>query len=489
MAPVDTHAGKTSSRVRRAPATRGAEPATATLPAQSHGQPHAERRVIGKALRDKSPRRAIAPWQPAPQRADPVDLLVANSAGRVAELVPIRYGRMMASPFAFFRGAAAVMAHDLSFTASTGMRVVACGDAHLLNFGGFATPERHLVFDINDFDEASVAPWEWDVRRLVASVVIAGRANGFKPADARQAAWHAARSYRENMARYAEMPVLDAYYETIDLAQLVNAGVDDELKRLNRKRIRKALAESAHVKEFTRLACEQGQPPRIRDDPPLIFHHADMTQQAATHAAAERMMADYLASLAPERRLLMERYRFADVAMKVVGVGSVGTYCGVALFVSGKGDPLFLQFKEARPSVLEAYCGRAPFRHHGERVVFGQRLMQASADAFLGWTTGTRHAHRHYYVRQLHDARVKPLVELMKPPDLNQYAQFCGWALARAHKRSGDAVVLAAYMGSGAVFENALAAFGVAYADQNERDHAALVAAVRAGRIEARPGA
>jgi uncharacterized protein (DUF2252 family) len=461
---------------------------TAQLPEQSHGRPHAERRSAGKALRQSCPRSDVAAWKPSDRRADPVDLLVANSAGRLPELVPIRYGRMMSSPFAFYRGAAAVMAHDLSFTASTGMNIVACGDCHLVNFGGFATPERQLVFDINDFDETSVAPWEWDVRRLAASFVVAGRANGFKATDCRQAAWQAARSYRENMARYAEMPVLEAYYETIDLSRLVAAGADDELKRLNQKRIRKALAESAHIKEFTKLTCQQGEQPRIRDEPPLIFHNADMQQQATIHADAEKMVADYMASLAPERRILMQRYRFADVAMKVVGVGSVGTYCGVALFVSGNGDPLFLQFKEARPSVLEPYCGRAPFKHHGERVVFGQRLMQAAADAFLGWTTGTRAQHRHYYVRQLRDAKIKPMVELMNPANLMDYAQACGWALARAHKRSGDAVVLSAYMGTSAVFENAMAAFAVHYADQNERDHEALLAAVRAGRIEARVG-
>jgi uncharacterized protein (DUF2252 family) len=458
----------------------------AALPPQSHGRPHAERRAAGKALREASPRRAVADWKLSAQRSDPVDLLVANSVGRVAELVPIRYGRMMRNPFAFFRGAAAIMAHDLAFTTGTGLNVVACGDCHLANFGGFATPERKLVFDINDFDEASVAPWEWDVQRLAASFVVAGRSNGFKAVDCRHAAWQAARSYREHMARYAEMPVLDAYYETIDLSRLVAGGADDELKRLNRKRIRKALAESAHTREFTKLAYQQGETPRIRDEPPLVFHNADMQQQAAMHDAAEKMLGHYVASLAPERRILMQRYSFADVAMKVVGVGSVGTYCGIALFVSGNGDPLFLQFKEARPSVLEAYCGHAPFRHHGERVVFGQRLMQATADAFLGWTTGTRPPLRQYYVRQLSDAKVKPEIELMNPANLASHAEACGWALARAHKRSGDAVVLSAYMGSSAVFEDAMAGFAVNYANQNERDHAALMAAVRAGRIEAR---
>lgn len=460
-------------------------PPIAHLPEQTHSLPQPERAAAGKALRERSPRRSIADWKPAARRADPIDLLVANSAGRIKELLPIRYGRMMANPFAFYRGAAAIMAHDLSFTQSSGMNIVACGDCHLVNFGGFATPERKLVFDINDFDEASVAPWEWDVRRLAASFVVAGRANGFKPADCREAAWTTVRCYREHMTRYADMPVLDAYYEYIDLKRLVESGTDEEMKRLNRKRLRKATEESAHLKEFTRLAYRAGNPARIRDDPPLIYHDTDIAQQAAIHRTAQTMMAGYVASLPPERRMLLERYKFADVAMKVVGVGSVGTYCGIALFISGNGDPLFLQFKEARTSVLEPYCGRAPFAHSGERVVFGQRLMQAASDIFLGWTTGNIQG-RHFYVRQLRDAKVKPMVEIMKPINLVNYAKACGWALARAHKRSGDAVKLAAYMGTSAVFEDAMAAFADAYADQNERDHAALVAGVRSGRLEAR---
>ncbi len=482
-------AAKALAARRPAPPPRAgrtpAAPAAARLPEQSHGAPHAERRAAGKALRERVARDLLAKWQPDAGRADPVDLLVASSGGRVPDLLPIRYGRMIASPFAFFRGAAAVMAHDLSFAPATGMSVVACGDCHLMNFGGFATPERRLVFDINDFDEVSVAPWEWDVARLAASFVIAGRANGFQAADCREAAWTAARSYRENMARYAEMPVLDAYYEAIDLEKLVLAGPDEEMKRLNLKRIRKAQRESAHLKEFTKLTVESGGQPRIRDEPPLIFHDADMERQAGYRAMVEGMMAQYVATLPPERRLLLERYRLADVAVKVVGVGSVGTYCGIALMVSGAGDPLFLQFKEARASVLEPYCGRIPFTHSGERVVFGQRLLQAGADIFLGWMTGG-FTSRHFYVRQLRDAKIKPMVEIMKPINLRSYAVACGWALARAHKRTGDAVMLTGYLGGGEAFEDAMTAFAVRYADRNEQDHAALLAAVRAGRVEAR---
>ena len=401
------------------------------------------------------------------------------------ELVPIRYGRMIASPFAFYRGAAAIMAHDLSFLPNIGLDVVACGDAHLVNFGGFATPERRLVFDINDFDEVSVAPWEWDVRRLTASFVIAGRANGFTPAECTASATAAARSYRQQIARYAEMPVLDSYYEFIDLKKLTLANPDDELKKLTLKRIRKAEADSAHLKEFARLTYQAGDTPRIKDEPPLIYHDQDLQRQAGFHLLAETMIADYVSSLPAERRMLAQRYRLADVAVKVVGVGSVGTYCGIALMVSGNGDPLFLQFKEARASVLERYCGRVPIQHHGERVVFGQRLLQSAADIFLGWMT-SQASGRHFYVRQLRDAKIKPMVEIMNPLAMVTYAEACGWALARAHKRSGDAVVLTGYLGSTDAFETGMAGFATAYADQNERDHAALVAAVRAGRVEAR---
>jgi uncharacterized protein (DUF2252 family) len=366
MAATSRTAAARKPAARTAPQRRGAGRRTATLkearlPKQSHGLPHAERLAAGKALREREPRGVAACWEPDARRADPVDLLVASSAGRVPELVPIRYGRMMASPFTFCRGAAAVMAHDLSSVPVTGMNVMACGDCHLMNFGGFATPERRQVFDINDFDEVSVAPWDWDVARLAASFVIAGRANGFREADSREAAWTAARSYRENMARYAEMPVLELHYESIDLRKLVLAGADEEMKKLNLKRIRKAESESAHLKEYTRLAVESGGAPRIRDEPPLIFHDDDLQRQAAFREMVERVLAAYAATLPPERHLLFDRYRLVDVAMKVVGVGSVGTYCGIALLVSGNGDPLFLQYKEARPSVLEPYCGRLRF--------------------------------------------------------------------------------------------------------------------------------
>lgn len=454
----------------------------ATIP-QTHTLSLAERRALGKEARQQTPRDAHATWAPPADRADPIDLLIANSEGRVEELVPIRYGRMLASPFAFYRGAAAIMAYDLAHTLNSGINVQACGDCHLLNFGGFATPERNILFDINDFDETSVAPWEWDVKRLAASFVIAGRANGFKAADCREAARLAAERYRERMAEISELPTLTAWYEAIDLDKVLDTNPDKENTRFYRKKLAAALDASAREKEFAKLAHEGGYPARIIDQPPLIYHYGDMRDEEF-RAGLESSFDLYKASVSPELRLLLDRYQIADAAFKAVGVGSVGTFCGIVLLMSGD-DPLFLQFKEARQSVLEPYAGPSPYAHAGQRVVAGQRLMQAASDLFLGWTTGQRIRTAPFYLRQLRDAKIKPVIEIMKPSNLHNYARLCGGALARAHARSGDAVVLSGYMGKSGTFAEAVADFAVAYADQNERDYAALVTAVRDGRIQA----
>lgn len=458
--------------------------AVAELPPQTHVQPIAERLAAGKSLRQSCPRSAHANWQPPADRADPVELLIKNSEGREEHLVPIRYGRMMASPFAFYRGAAAIMAYDLSHTPGTGLNLQICGDAHLLNFGGFATAERRLIFDINDFDETSVGPWEWDLKRLAASFVIAGRANGFNADDCREAALVAAQSYREGMAAIAQMPVLDAWYDAINMEEIINSMQDKEMKRFYTKKLAKATEQSAHEKEFAKLAYTSGQAPRIIDQPPLIYHYNDIRDDEV-RTRAEEQVTCYLESLSPEKHLLMSRYQLMDVAFKVVGVGSVGTFCGIALFISGNGDPLFLQFKQARPSVLEPYTGPSRYAHAGQRVVAGQKLMQSASDMFLGWFTSLSGDERAFYARQLRDAKIKPVVEVMSPVNLKGYARLCGQTLARAHSRSGDAVLLSGYMGKSASFDSALADFSVAYADQNERDHATLVEAVRAGRLEA----
>lgn len=451
---------------------------------QTHVQPLAERFVAGKALRENCPRSRLGEWQPPADRADPVDLLIENSQGRVEALIPIRYGRMMANPFAFYRGAAAIMAYDLSHKPATGLKLQICGDCHLLNFGGFATAERKVIFDINDFDETSLAPWEWDVKRLTTSFVIAGRANGFKAADCRQASWLAAQSYRQQVALYAEMPVLQAWYDAMDLEEIIENIPDKQSRRFYTRKLEKATAQSAHEKEFAKLAYSAGDTPRIIDQPPLIFHYSDILDEESL-TRAEQSLARYQDSLSPDKRLLIERYKLVDVAFKVVGVGSVGTFCGIALLISGNGDPLFIQFKQARQSVLEPYAGASPFAHAGQRVVVGQRLMQAASDLFLGWFNATGEFGYQFYVRQLSDAKIKPVIEIMKPNNLNGYAQLCGQALARAHVRSGDPAVLSGYMGTSSAFENALADFSEAYANQNERDHEALVEAVREGRVEA----
>jgi len=368
---------------------------------------------------------------------------------------------------------------------STGLNVQACGDCHLVNFGGFATAERKIIFDINDFDETSIAPWEWDVKRLAASFVIAGRNNGFSAADCEAAAQRVAQNYRLKLAEYSQQSVLDVWYDSLNFDEIIHTLPDRQMRKFYLKKLGAATEQRAHEKEFAKLAFAAGETPRIIDQPPLIYHltGVDDAEQRATWEAS---LADYLKSLPPERRVLLDRYKLTDAAIKVVGVGSVGTFCGVALLMSGKGDPLFLQFKQARPSVLEPYAGASPFKHAGQRVVVGQRLMQSASDMFLGWYTGAGREARQFYVRQLADAKIKPVIEIMKPQNLLSYAAVCGWALARAHARSGDAAVLTGYLGSGSAFEEAIVAFSVAYADQNERDHAALVAAVRDGKVEAR---
>ena len=441
-----------------------------------------ERYALGKALREKVPRGRHAGWKPPVRRRNPIDLLIESSAGRIPSLLPIRYGRMLQSPFTFYRGAAAIMAADLATAPKTGVRVQVCGDCHLMNFGGFATPERRIIFDINDFDETLPAPWEWDVKRLSTSFVVAARSNRFSKRDARAAATAAVSSYREHLASIAEMPTMQAWYVSVSgLAETVGNP------RLRKRYDKVVRAERVHgsANEFAELAHYVDGVPRIKDDRPLVYH-VDAERAPAFWRRIHRELRRYRESLPDDRRVLFDRFQLCDMAMKVVGVGSVGTACAVALFLAAKEDPLFLQFKEAHSSVLEPFAGKSAYANHGERVVMGQRLMQAASDIFLGWTTGGEA--RHFYVRQLRDIKIKPLVEIMEPPDLLSYAEACGWALARAHARSGDAALLAGYMGKGATFDEAIADFAVAYADQNERDHQELVKAVRADRIKVKTG-
>lgn len=444
-------------------------------------RPRAERKDEGKAMRLAVPLASHAQWHAPANRRDPIDQLVESGIGRVPELLPIRYGRMMQSPFAFYRGAAAIMAADLAGLPSTGIRVQACGDCHLLNFGCFGTPERRLIFAINDFDETLPAPWEWDIKRLAASFVVAGRHNGFTAGEAREAAQASVRSYRERMREFSKMRAIDLWYFSIDAEALVETVEDDMGRQRAKKRIAKARDRDVLDEDFPELVTFEGGAHRIRDNPPLIYH-LQGDEAGVLEARTREAFESYRATLAEDRRVLLDRYQFKDIAMKVVGVGSVGTRCAIMLLMGGADDPLFLQVKQAQASVLEPYAGRSIYPNHGQRVAMGQRLMQSATDIFLGWAETDMG--NHFYVRQMRDMKIKPLVELFGPALMNQYAETCGWALARAHARSGDAAKIAGYLGKKEGFDEALADFAEAYADQNEQDHQTLVQAVQKGLLE-----
>jgi uncharacterized protein (DUF2252 family) len=441
-----------------------------------------ERRAKGKALRQAAPRQDHGAWEPPKGRRDPVDLLSEANEGRVAELVPIRFGRMLQSPFAFYRGSAALMAADLASTPKSGLMVQACGDAHLMNFGGFATPERNIIFDINDLDETLPAPWEWDLKRLVASFVIAARHIGLAESDTARTAIDAVRIYRERMANYGSMRALDVWYDAISLKQAIKEHAREEDRGRITRRVEKARAKSTPDYIFPKLVDQQGAVPRILDNPPLIFHPT-VEQLPALETGYSEAFAMYRESLSDNVRVLFDRFTFCDLAVKVVGVGSVGTWCGVALFLAADDDPIFLQVKEAKASVLEPYAGKSLHQNHGQRVVAGQRLMQAATDIFLGWTQGQ--TGRHFYIRQLRDAKISAVVEGFDLGLMQQYARLCAWALARSHARSGDAAMIAGYMGASGTFDDAIGEFAMEYADQNERDYRGFVTAVKEGRIEA----
>jgi uncharacterized protein (DUF2252 family) len=442
----------------------------------------AERRAEGKRLRDAVPRAGHSGWKPPRKRRDPVEVVLAANEGRLLDLVPIRHGRMMKSPFDFYRGTAAIMAADLAHTPSSGLRVQACGDAHLSNFGAFATPERNVIFDVNDLDETLPAPWEWDVKRLTASVVLAGRHIQLKQSESAAAARAAVRSYREHMAEYAFMKALEVWYDKIDLERLMGHVDSKKAQTRLQQRVEKARERSVAEHDFPKLAEQLGSTPLIKDNPPLIFHLPEMKEEMESGNITEAW-ARYHESLPEHVRVLFDRFHLCDMAMKVVGVGSVGTMCLIALYMAGDDDPLFLQIKEAMASVLEPYAGKSLHSNHGQRVVEGQRLMQSASDSFLGWTQGRRG--RHFYVRQLRDMKLSPIIEGFDDEILQGYAEACGWALARAHARSGDAAMISGYMGSSVIFDEAICDFAVDYADQAERDHKAFVKAVREGRVKA----
>jgi uncharacterized protein (DUF2252 family) len=444
--------------------------------------------------RSEVPRAAHGDWEPSPGRPDPIALLEEQATTRVPDLVPIRYGRMMSSPFAFFRGAAYVMACDLAETPSAGIRVQLCGDAHLSNFGGFASPERDLLFDLNDFDETLPGPWEWDVKRLAASLEIAGRDRGFERKQRRATVRTAVRQYREAVRGFGGMTRLQVWYSRMDQSEL-SAQLRSQANARQAQRLDKAVTK-AHSKDsvraFTKLTEVVDGEPRIVSEPPLIVPVDQLLPAAEAKRfdeAMESLLSAYLSTLQDDRRRLLESYRFVHLARKVVGVGSVGTRCWIVLMMGRDADdPLFLQCKEAQPSVLERFAGESGFANNGQRVVEGQRLMQAASDIFLGWLQnegGVDGVERDFYIRQLWDWKTSADIATMRPESFPMYAHMCGWTLARAHARSGDSIAIGSYLGGGGEFDKALADFAERYADQNERDHQALVAAVESGRVQA----
>ena len=458
----------------------------------------AESAARGKAARAAVPRSSHAVFDPGPDRPDPIALLAEQAATRVPELVPVRWGRMLVSPFTYYRGAALPMASDLASTPVSGLAVQACGDAHLSNFGIFGSAERRLVFDVNDFDETLPGPWEWDVKRLAASLEVAARENGFPARLRRDIVTAAVASYRLAMRDFAGRANLEVWYARTDVEQL-RADLNAQLTARQRKKFDEGMAKARTrdsmqtVAKLTRMVDGR---PRILSDPPLLVPIAELipgdTDRAAFESDLSALVAQYRRTLETDRRFLLEQFEVCDIARKVVGVGSVGTRCWIILMLGrDTGDPLFLQVKEAERSVLSRFVGASKYANQGQRVVAGQRLMQATSDIFLGWqrtAAGLDGKSRDFYVRQLRDWKFSLDIATMIPPGMRSYGEVCGWALARAHARSGDRIAIAAYLGNSDAFDRAVAQFAAAYADQNERDHQALADAAAAGRITAEHG-
>jgi uncharacterized protein (DUF2252 family) len=463
----------------------------------SSGVPHlgvAERAAQGKAARAEVPRSSHAVFEPAAHRLDPIELLERQADARVPELVPIRYGRMLVSPFTFYRGAALIMASDLAATPRSGLLAQCCGDAHLSNFGLYASPERRLVFDINDFDETLPGPWEWDVKRLAVSMLIAARNSGFSVKNQERVVLDTVGEYRGRMAAFAAMRNADVWYTRFEIEELIphfRSRVGGKMRKRLDRAVAKAFTRDS-LQAFSKLSREVDGERHIVSEPPLIVRlddYEDTEDRDRIRAGLERLLREYSLTLQHERRVFLAQFRLVDLARKVVGVGSVGTRAAIALLLGRDGqDPLFLQIKEAQPSVMEEFAGPSEYRNSGERVVAGQRIMQASSDILLGWlreAQSVQGASRDYYVRQLRDWKGSIAIEAMNPRALSVYGQLCAVTLSHAHARSGDRVAIAAYLGSGDIFDRAILAFSEAYAEQNDRDYRALVEAAKTGRVHA----
>jgi uncharacterized protein (DUF2252 family) len=437
-----------------------------------------ERLYEGELLRERLPHAVHAEWKPARKLRDPIQLLEESNRYRLPNLVPVRYGRMLRSPFTFLRGSAGLMAHDLATLPTTGIQVQACGDCHLMNFGLFATPERNLIFDINDFDETLPAPWEWDVKRLAISFAVAARDNRLRDKSARGIATECVRAYREWLRKFSKMKPMDVWYHRLDAQAIIDMSPNAEIKKIREQLVAKAKMRVGDYL-YPRISGEVGGRRRLIDQPPILFH----VYEKGFARSVQLALRDYRLSLPHERRVLFDRYRLEDIAVKAVGIGSVGTYCFVGLFFSAENHPLLLQFKEACPSVLAPYAGKSVYENQGQRVVTGQRLTQSSSDIFLGWTRGQNG--RHFFVRQLRDMKMSAPIEGISCARMKMYAEWCGLTLARAHAKSGDAALISGYLGKTDSFDQAIGTFAITYADQNEKDHAALVAAEKSGRINA----
>lgn len=444
--------------------------------------PKDNRRERGKILADSFPHKLHAGWKVPQNRPDPIDVLDQSNEGRLKELIPLRYGRMMQSPFTFFRGAAALMAMDLGeLKGLPKVNVQACGDCHLLNFGAFATPERNILFDINDFDETLPAPWEWDLKRLAVSFVLAARENGLKAKVASEAAETVTRSYREKIEELSHKSILDIWYEKVNWQSVIASTSDEELQKRRKEKLKREMKRNMDY-YFPKFAEESGGRFQFKDNPPTMYHMSG-AEGKKFDEKIRKAIELYKESLQEHTRRLVNRYKVEDVAIKVVGIGSVGTLCAVALLLASENEPLILQIKEARHSVLEPYVGKSTFENQGQRVVEGQRIIQSASDMFLGWTQFEDG--KHFYVRQLRDTKVKPEPELWGGQQTIEIAAVMGQVLARAHARSGDAAVISGYLGNSNSFDAAITDFALNYADQTERDHALLLAAIKSGRLKA----
>ncbi|MFY0732311.1 DUF2252 domain-containing protein [Pseudomonas sp. NFX15] len=437
-----------------------------------------ERLFAGEQLRERLPHTVHAQWKPPGKHRDPIALLEESNRYRLPNLVPLRYGRMLRSPFTFLRGSAGLMAHDLATIPNTGIEVQACGDCHLMNFGLFATPERNLIFDINDFDETLPAPWEWDVKRLAISFAVAARDNRLSDKESRGIATRCVGAYRERLRKFSKMGPLEVWYDRLDAQAIIDMAPNAETKKTRELLVAKARMRLGDYL-YPKISSEVGGRRRLIDQPPLIFHVHEKGFMQRVRSALH----DYRLSLPHERRVLFDRYRLEDIAVKAVGIGSVGTYCFVGLFFSAENHPLLLQFKEACPSVLAPYAGKSHYQNQGQRVVTGQRLMQSSSDIFLGWTQGQNG--RHFFVRQLRDMKMSAPIEGISAVRMKMYAEWCGQTLARAHAKSGDAALISGYLGKQDSFDLAVGKFSIAYANQNARDHLSLIEAEKSGRINA----